>query len=81
MVLPILGRNGETEMDQELHEANQYLEFELREIFKDLEEGNMLTVSQVDTLRYMCGMPKKVREIPILPELFDEFGKILGETK
>lgn len=62
-------------------EMNNELEHELTMIFNDLEEGNMLTVSQIDTLRYMCGFPKKKREIPVLPELFNEFTAIFGGKK
>ncbi len=67
--------------DQQMMEAQSELEYELTVIFEDLEEGNMLTVSQIDTLRYACGFPKKTRVIPILPELFKEFGDILRGKK
>lgn len=65
----------------EMMDAQAELEYEVNKIFEDLEEGTMLTVSQIDTLRYVCGFPKKTRVIPVLPELFKEFGEILGGKK
>ena len=67
--------------DQQMYEAQSELEYELTVIFEDLEEGNMLTVSQIDTLRYACGFPKKTRVTPIIAELFNEFTDIFGGKK
>jgi hypothetical protein len=66
---------------QQMMEAQSELEYELTTIFEDLEEGNMLTVAQIDTLRYACGFPKKTRVIPLLAETFDEFRNIFGGKK
>jgi hypothetical protein len=60
---------------QEMHNE---LEYELTNIFNDLEEGTMLTLSQIDTLRYVCGFPKKVRVNPVLSAVFDDFSKTFG---
>ena len=64
--------------DQQMMEAQSELEYELTVIFEDLEEGNMLTASQIDTLRYACGFPKKTRVNPVLSEVFNDFGNIFG---
>ena len=66
---------------RQMMEAQSELEYELTVIFEDLEEGNMLTVSQIDTLRYACGFPKKTRVTPIFAELFNEFTDIFGGKK
>ena len=63
---------------QQMHNE---LEYELTVIFEDLEEGNMLTVSQIDTLRYACGFPKKTRVTPIFTELFHECTDIFRGKK
>ena len=62
----------------DMQDTQSELEYELSEIFDDLEEGNMLTASQMNTLRYACGFPKKTRVTPILSELFDDFSNIFG---
>jgi hypothetical protein len=67
-------------MEDYLQQANdqKQLEWELDEAFKDLEEGNMLTVAQIDTLRHACGFPKKTRVIPLLQQNIDTFREIFG---
>jgi len=42
----------------DMNESQAELEYEVTKIFEDLEEGTMLTISQIDTLRYVCGFPK-----------------------
>ena len=54
------------------------LEYEVTKIFEDLEEGTMLTISQIDTLRYVCGFPKKRRANPVLSAIADDFSNIFG---
>lgn len=66
---------------RQMMEAQSELEHELEVIFNELEEGVILGASQIDTLRYACGFPKKKREIPVLPELFNEFTAIFGGKK
>ena len=67
--------------DRQMMDAQSELEYELTVIFEDLEQGNMLTASQIDTLRYASGFPKKTRVIPLLAETFDEFRNIFGGKK
>lgn len=55
------------------------LEWELDKIFKDLEEGTMLTLAEIDTLRYACGMPQASKSL--LKPIFVDFGNIFGERK
>ena len=63
---------------RQMMEAQSELECELTIIFEDLEEGNMLSASQIDTLRYACGFPKQRRVSPVLSAVFDDFSNIFG---
>ena len=65
----------------EMMESQAELEYEVTKIFEDLEEGTMLTTSQIDTLRYVCGFPKKRRVNPVLSATFDDFSTIFGGKK
>jgi ATP-dependent RNA circularization protein (DNA/RNA ligase family) len=62
----------------DMNESQAELEYEVTKIFEDLEEGTMLTVSQIDTLRYVCGFPKKRRVNPVLAAIADDFSNIFG---
>ena len=62
----------------EMMESQAELEYEVTKIFEDLEEGTMLTTSQIDTLRYVCGFPKKRRVNPVLSAIADDFSNIFG---
>jgi hypothetical protein len=64
--------------DQQMIEAQSELEYELTVIFEELEEGVILSSSQIDTLRYACGFPKKTRVTPVLAEVFNDFKNIFG---
>ena len=64
--------------DQQMIEAQSELEYELTVIFEELEEGVILSSSQIDTLRYACGFPKKTRVTPVLGEVFNDFSNIFG---
>ncbi len=64
--------------DQQMIEAQSELEYELTVIFEELEEGVILSSSQIDTLRYACGFPKKTRVTPVLTEVFNDFSNIFG---
>ena len=71
-------------MDDYLQQANdqKQLEWELDEAFKDLEEGNMLTTAQIDTLRYACGFPKRNNHVnPVLRDIVNDFSTIFGGKK
>lgn len=62
----------------DMNESQAELEYEVTKIFEDLEEGTMLTISQIDTLRYVCGFPKKRRANPVLSAIADDFSNIFG---
>jgi hypothetical protein len=64
--------------DRQMMEAQSELEYELTVIFEELEEGVILSSSQIDTLRYACGFPKKTRVTPVLAEVFNDFSNIFG---
>ena len=53
-------------------------ENEVTKIIEDMEEGTMLTISQIDTLRYVCGFPKKRRANPVLSAIAEDFSNIFG---
>ena len=63
---------------RQMMEAQSELEHELEVIFNELEEGVILGASQIDTLRYACGFPKKTRVTPVLSAVFDDFSNIFG---
>ena len=64
--------------DRQMMEAQSELEYELTVIFEELEEGVILSSSQIDTLRYASGFPKKTRVTPVLAEVFNDFSNIFG---
>jgi len=64
----------------DMNESQAELEYEVTKIFEDLEEGTMLTISQIDTLRYVCGFPENAGLIPFCLLLLTIFLTFLGET-
>ena len=70
-------------MDDLEAQANdmKQLEWELHEIFTELEEGSMLTMTQIDTLRYACGLPPIRRPNPVLSSIFKDYGNVFGGEK
>jgi len=67
-----------SDYDQQL--ADQvHMEFELDEVFKDLEEGTFLTERQIDLLRHCCGYPKRNNHVnPILRNVVNDIGNCFG---
>ena len=53
-------------------------EYELEQIFDRLEDGQPLTFSEIDLLRWATGLPKIERN-RTMENLFNEFNKIFGE--
>jgi hypothetical protein len=69
-----------SDYDQQLADQVQ-MQFELDEVFKDLEEGVLLTVRQIDLLRHCCGYvaPKRNDHVnPLLRDVINDFGNCFG---
>ena len=50
------------EANQQQWADNVKLEFQLEQALADAEQGMMLTLEQIDTIRYACGLPAKPRQ-------------------
>ena len=62
---------------QELHN-DMMAEQERLEIALDkAEDGDMLTLAEIDLIRFHCGLPNKRRVNPVLSAVFDDFNKVL----
>ena len=69
-----------SDYDQQLADQVQ-MQFELDEVFKDLEEGVFLTERQIDLLRHSCGYvaPKRNNHVdPLLRDVINDFGNVFG---
>jgi hypothetical protein len=69
-----------SDYDQQLADQVQ-MQFELDEVFKDLEDGVLLTERQVDLLRHCCGYvaPKRNNHVnPLLRDVINDFGAVFG---
>ena len=42
------------------------------------EDGDMLTLSEIDLIRFHCGLPNKRRVNPVLSAIADDFSNIFG---
>jgi len=62
----------------DMNESQAELEYEVTKIFEDLEEGTMLTISQIYLIRFHCGLPTKRRVNPVLSAIADDFSNIFG---
>ena len=67
-----------SDYDQQLADQVQ-MQFELDEVFKDLEDGVFLTERQIDLLRHCCGFPKRNTHVnPLLRDVVNDFGNVFG---
>jgi hypothetical protein len=69
-----------SDYDQQYADQVQ-MQFELDEVFKDLEDGVLLTNRQVDLLRHCCGYPRNNHVNPVIRDIVNDFGKIFGANK
>ena len=69
-----------SDYDQQYADQLQ-MQFELDEVFKDLEEGQLLTEHQIDLLRHCCGYPRNNHVNPVIRDVVNDFGKIFGANK
>ena len=42
------------------------------------EDGDMLTLAEIDLIRFHCGLPNKRRVNPVLSAIADDFSNIFG---
>jgi hypothetical protein len=42
------------------------------------EDGDMLTLAEIDLIRFHCGLPNKRRVNPVLAAIADDFSNIFG---
>ena len=50
------------EANQQQWADNVKLEYQLEHALADAEQGIMLTLEQIDTIRFACGLPAKPRQ-------------------
>jgi len=63
---------------QELY-TEQLKEQERLEIALDkAEDGDMLTLAEIDLIKFHCGLPTKRRVSPVLTAIVDDFSNIFG---
>ena len=67
------------EQDRDFQSFQEHLE----RIFKDLDDGMMLTADEIGDLRYACGLPqiRNNQVNPILRDIVNDFGNIFGANK
>ena len=66
-----------SEQDKDFQSFQEHLE----RIFKDLDDGIMLTATEIADLRYACGLPATNKPHPVLTSVFNDFSTIFGATK
>jgi hypothetical protein len=69
-----------SDYDQQLADQVQ-MQFELDEVFKDLEDGVLLTERQVDLLCHCCGYSRNNHVNPVIRDIVNDFGQIFGANK
>lgn len=67
-------------MDEQAQDRKAFEEH-LERIFKDLEDGVMLTLEEIDDLRYACGLPAIHRRNQLLTDVFNDFANVFGGKK
>jgi hypothetical protein len=63
-----------SEQDIDFNSFQEHLE----RIFKDLDDGMMLTADEIGDLRYACGLPATYKSNPVLTSVFKDFGTIFS---
>jgi hypothetical protein len=69
-----------SEIESQQQDFNSFQEH-LERIFKDLEDGVILSLDEIGDLRYACGLPSPVKKTPALKSIFNDFSTIFGATK
>jgi hypothetical protein len=63
---------------QQLHNEMMADQERLEIALNKAEDGDMLTLAEIDLIRFHCGLPNKRRISPILGTIFDDFSNIFG---
>lgn len=66
---------------QELHNEIMADQERLEIALDKAEDGDMLTLAEIDLIRFHCGLPNKRRVNPVLSAAFDDFSTIFGGNK
>lgn len=69
-----------SEIEAQTHDLLMFQQH-LERIFKDLDDGIMLTAAEIADLRYACGLPANNKPNPVLSTVFDDFSTIFGANK
>ena len=63
---------------QELHNEMMAEQERLEIALDKAEDGDMLTLAEIDLIRFHCGLPNKRRANPVLSAIADDFSNIFG---
>jgi len=63
---------------QELHNEQLQDQERLEIALDKAEDGDMLTLAELDLIRFHCGLPNKRRVNPLLTAIVDDFSNIFG---
>ena len=63
---------------QELHNEMMAEQERLEIALDKAEDGDMLTLAEIDLIRFHCGLPNKRRVNPIFSAIADDFSNIFG---
>lgn len=69
-----------SEIEAQTHDLLMFQQH-LERIFKDLDDGMMLTDAEIADLRYACGLPAIKKPNPVLSAVFNDFSNIFGANK
>jgi hypothetical protein len=61
---------------QELHNEMMAEQERLEIALDKAEDGDMLTLAEIDLIRFHCGLPRRVN--PVLTAIVDDFSNIFG---
>ena len=63
---------------QELYNEQLQEQQRLNIALDKAEDGDMLTLAEIDLIRFHCGLPNKRRVNPVLSAIADDFSNIFG---
>ena len=63
---------------QELYKEQLQEQERLNIALDKAEDGDMLTLAEIDLIRFHCGLPNKRRVNPVLSAIADDFSNIFG---
>lgn len=63
---------------QELYNEQLQEQERLNIALDKAEDGDMLTLAEIDLIRFHCGLPTKRRVNPVLSAIADDFSNIFG---